>query len=71
MLKNWREMKRQENISIIHKNIISIISNDIPVYFLNKIDDISIIFGQQQLETIDQIINILSFIQKELPKSKG
>jgi hypothetical protein len=48
-----------------NKNIISIILNDIPAYFLNKIDDISIIFGQQQLETIDQIINILKNKNKD------
>jgi hypothetical protein len=49
----------------MNKNITSVITNDIPVYFLNKIDDISIIFGQQQLETIDQIINILKNKNKD------
>ena len=48
-----------------NKNILHIILNDIPAYFLNKIDDISIIFGQQQLETIDQIINILKNKNKD------
>jgi len=48
-----------------NKNIISVITNDIPAYFLNKIDDISIIFGQQQLETFDQIINILKNKNKD------
>jgi hypothetical protein len=47
-----------KNINI-NQNIYSIVSIDTPYYFLNKIDDINIIFGQQQLETIDQIINIL------------
>lgn len=47
------------------KNIISVITNDIPAYFLNKVDDISIIFGQQQLETFDQIINILKNKNKD------
>lgn len=46
-------------------NITSVITNDIPAYFLNKIDDISIIFGQQQLETFDQIINILKNKNKD------
>ena len=40
-------------------NIISIMNNEpLPYYFMNKIDDINIIIGQQQLECIDQIINI-------------
>jgi len=40
------------------KNILSIIHQEIPYYFLNKIDDINIIIGQQQLECIDQITNV-------------
>ena len=54
------------NISITkNTNISSIISTDISCYFLNKIDDINIIFGQQQLETIDQIINIFKNKNRE------
>jgi len=40
-------------------NIQSIININLPYYFLNKIDDINIIIGQQQLEALNQIINIL------------
>jgi hypothetical protein len=40
------------------KNILSVIHQEIPYYFLNKIDDINIIIGQQQLECIDQITNV-------------
>ena len=36
-----------------------------PCYFLNKIDDINIIIGQQQLEAINQIINIFKNKNKE------
>ena len=36
-----------------------------PYYFLNKIDDINIIIGQQQLESLNQIINILKSKNKE------
>ena len=36
-----------------------IIENNLPCYFLNRIDDINIINGQQQLEATNQIINIL------------
>ena len=39
-------------------NIHSIINQDLPYYFMNKVDDINIIIGQQQLECIDQIINV-------------
>ena len=40
------------------KNIVSILNISLPYYFLNKMDDINIIIGQQQLECLDQIINI-------------
>ena len=46
-------------------NILSIINCEIPCYFTNKIDEINIIIGQQQLESIDQIINILKNKNKE------
>jgi len=46
-------------------NIASIINTEIPCYFLNKIDDINIILGQQQLEAINQIINIFKNKNKE------
>jgi hypothetical protein len=45
-------------------NIYSIINNDIPCYFINKLDDINIIMGQQQLEYICQIINIFKNTNK-------
>jgi hypothetical protein len=41
-----------------NKNITSILDIEIPYYFINKLDDINIIIGQQQLEALDQIINI-------------
>jgi hypothetical protein len=40
------------------KNIYSVLDFDIPYYFKNKIDDLNIIIGQQQLEALDQIITI-------------
>ena len=48
-----------------NNNISSIIDSEIPLYFINKIDDTNIIIGQQQLESIDQIINILKNKNKE------
>jgi len=41
---------------IIFKSIISV---EIPYYFLSKIEDFNIIMGQKQLEALDQILNIL------------
>jgi hypothetical protein len=41
-----------------NENIKHIIDKDIPYFYINKIDDINNIIGQQQLETIDQVINI-------------
>ena len=40
--------------------IISLIDSDTPCYFINKINDINTIIGQQQLESLNQIINILN-----------
>jgi hypothetical protein len=48
-----------------NKNITSIIDNDIQYYFVNKIDDMNIILGHQQLESLNQIINILKNKNKE------
>jgi hypothetical protein len=47
------------------KNIVSIIDYKIPRYFLNKIDEINIIIGQQQLEYMNQIINVLKNKNKD------
>lgn len=48
-----------KNYDINEFNIQNIIDNNLPYYFLNKIDDINIIIGQQQLDIINQIISIL------------
>ena len=48
-----------------NKNIVSIIDYEIPCFFVNKIDDINIIIGQQQLESLDQIMNILKNKNKD------
>jgi len=47
------------------KNIESIIDFEIPYYFTIKLDDMNIIFGQQQLEFLNLIINILKNKNKE------
>jgi len=47
------------------KKILSLLDFEIPYYFLTKIDDMNIIIGQQQLESLDMIINILKNKNKE------
>lgn len=46
-------IKKLEN-----KYIKYILDFDVPYYFKNKIDDLNIIIGQQQLEALDQIITL-------------
>lgn len=53
-------LKKLEN-----KNVVSILSNELPYFFINKMDDINIILGQQQLESYDQIISILKSKNKD------
>jgi hypothetical protein len=48
-----------------HENISTIIGNNIPYYFNNKIDDMNNIIGQQQLESLDMIISILKNKNKD------
>lgn len=48
-----------------NNNIHSIISNEIPHYFYNKIEETNAVIGQQQLESYDQIINILKNKNKD------
>jgi hypothetical protein len=61
-IKNYNtklDINNYNNISSNNLNIQTIIKHDLPMYFLNKIDDINIIIGQQQLEAVNQIINML------------
>lgn len=46
-------------ITTLDNNCVSsLLENDLPYYFLNKLEESNIIIGQQQLEAYDQIINI-------------
>lgn len=51
--------------SMFHNNIHSIIANEIPHYFYNKIEETNAVIGQQQLESYDQIINIFKNKNKD------
>jgi hypothetical protein len=51
--------------NIKNANIISILDNEIPCYYTMKLDDMNIIVGQQQLESLDLIINILNNKNKD------
>jgi hypothetical protein len=49
--------KTDKNLNL-KLNLHSLIKNEIPYYFLNKIEESNSVIGQQQLESYDQVINI-------------
>jgi hypothetical protein len=53
------------SLTTANMNIKSIIDEEIPCFFINKIDDINNIIGQQQLESIHQVINIIKNKNKD------
>ena len=53
-------LKKLEN-----KHIVSVLDFDIPYYFITKLEDINIIIGQQQIDSLDTIINILKNKNRE------
>jgi hypothetical protein len=55
----------ESHICISNLNVRSIVSQEIPYYLLNKIDDMNVIIGQQQLEALNQIISVLKNKNKE------
>ena len=50
--------KINDKTLIIDKCVDSLINNEIPYYFLNRLEESNAVIGQQQLEAYDQIINI-------------
>jgi len=55
-------LKALKEIIVEFKNdnvITSILNSQLPYYFLNKIEESNIIIGQQQLEHLDRVINII------------
>lgn len=63
-LENQLEPKLSTSV-FNNNNIHSIISNEIPHYFYNKIEETNAVIGQQQLESYDQIINIFKNKNKD------
>lgn len=58
----YNEVKSMIDISLLfyhEKYIVSFLPHDLPMYFVNKIDDFNVILGQQQLENINQMSNII------------
>lgn len=59
-------LKEIENVALkiinnaMDVSIISVLKNKIPTLFLTKIEEYNAIFGQQQLESKDQLINIIN-----------
>ena len=47
------------------KFVSSIVKQDLPYYFLNKVEEANIIIGHQQLETIEQMVNLIKNKNKE------
>jgi hypothetical protein len=48
-----------------NNTITSLINNDYQYFFINKLEEFNIITGQQQIESYDQIINILKSKNRE------
>lgn len=47
------------------QNILHIINKDIPYYFLNKVNDMNIMIGHQQIESINVLFSILNSKNKQ------
>ena len=60
-------LNEYSNYLSTHDNqvITSILDKEIPYYFLNKIHDLNSILVQQQLETMEQLMNLLKSKNKE------
>jgi hypothetical protein len=50
---------------IENKNILALINANTPCHFINKLNDINTIIGQQQLESLHHILNILKSRNKD------
>jgi hypothetical protein len=61
----YSDLYKITKADLSHCNIGSFVNVEIPLYFCNKLDDINIILGQQQLESLDQTINLLKNKNRE------
>jgi hypothetical protein len=50
--------------SKMNKRLYSIVDHNLPLIFINKINDINVILGQRQLEYLDQALTIMSSVNK-------
>ena len=53
------------NINIKTKTISSLVFNEIPYFFLTKMNEMNVLFGKQQLEALGDLLNILKHKNKE------
>ena len=51
-------------------NIISLTPQSIPYYFINKIDDMNVIIGQQQLEHMNQTVSSGKHLGTDITKKQ-
>ena len=51
--------KMIDNYDVCNKNITSILNNEIPLLFLDKIKDINSITGQTQIEHIQHVLSYM------------
>lgn len=63
------KIKINEAITNIETNstlhIDSILSCELPSYFINKLEDINVVFGQNQIDVLHQVINIANSKNKD------
>jgi hypothetical protein len=64
-LNSQLDEKIEKCLSPKETNVFSLISNEIPYHFLNKIEESNAVIGQQQLESYDLIINIFKNKNKD------
>jgi hypothetical protein len=68
ILENVEEqlISKMNNSELMSNQCInSIIDNELPYYFLNRLEESNLVIGQQQLEAFDQIINIFKNKNRE------
>ena len=62
---NVSNLSHLNNSNIKTKTITSIVCNDIPYFFLTKMNEMNVLFGKQQLEALGDLLNMLKHKNKE------